>query len=183
MLQDVAEFLEKHCIKYILDYGTLLGIVREQRLLPWDSDMDLSITSDFSDTFLKNRWKLWVMGYRTRVRRYKKDVGPFKKGSIRIIKIQTRKFLFFRGIRLMDIFVKTKVDDEYLYTVSENPYFLKSIPKEYHENFTNIHFNNKKYSVPKKFKEYLTFVYSDWQTPVKKWNFKTSDNCVKEIID
>lgn len=183
MLKDVTQVLEDNDISYILDYGTLLGIVREDRLLPWDSDMDISITDEFVDPFLKIRWKLWLKGYRTRVRRYKKDVGVFKKGSIRIIKIQTRKFLFFRGIRLMDLFVKRKINGECCYTVSKNPYILKSVPQKFHDNLTTIPFEGKDYYVPEQYKEYLTFVYGDWKIPVKKWSFKTSDNCVKEMIN
>ncbi len=149
MLFDVATFFDNNSIKYILDYGTLLGIVRENRLLPWDSDMDLSITDEFVEQFLRNRWKLWLKGYRTRVRRYKKDVGPYKKGDIRIIKIQTRRFLFFRGLRLMDLFVKKEIDGEYCYTVAEKPFILKSVPLKFHNELTEIEFDNKKYSAPK----------------------------------
>ncbi len=79
VLQKVTAILENNEIEYMLDYGTLPGIIREQRLLPWDSDVDISITKDQLDKFLKSRWKFWLAGLRMRVRRFSKDTGPFKK--------------------------------------------------------------------------------------------------------
>ena len=43
MLKEVTSILERRNIWYCLDGGTLLGIMREQRLLPWDNDMDLFV--------------------------------------------------------------------------------------------------------------------------------------------
>lgn len=182
VLKDVTGLLEKNNIEYIVDYGTLLGIVRENRLIPWDTDLDISITGDQLEKFLKMRWKLWLAGYRTRIRKFKKDVGPFKKDSIRMIKVQTRKFLFFREYRLMDIFVKQKIDNEYCYIVGVDPAVFKSVPAKFHENRTELMFEGKNMSVPQEYKEYLTYVYGDWKTPVKEWDFLKGDNCFKEVL-
>ena len=35
--------METASIPYWLEGGTLLGIIRENRLLPWDNDMDISM--------------------------------------------------------------------------------------------------------------------------------------------
>ncbi len=183
MLWDVTSILEKENIPYILDYGTLLGIVREKRLLPWDTDLDISIDYDFVKAFKKIRWKIWLKGYRTRIRYYEKDVFGFKKGSVRIIKVQTRKFLFFRGYRLMDIFTKRKIDNQHFYTVYRTPYVLKSVPAKYYDNRTKIEFDSREYSVPEDYRGYLSYVYGDWKTPVKEWDAATSDNCVREFSD
>src|SRR5690606_20464286 len=43
MLHRVTKTLETAGVTYWLDHGTLLGIVREQRLLPWDTDMDITV--------------------------------------------------------------------------------------------------------------------------------------------
>ena len=46
MLERVCTALDRSEVKYCLDAGTLLGIVRENRLLPWDNDMDLMVGRD-----------------------------------------------------------------------------------------------------------------------------------------
>ncbi|MCK5076069.1 MAG: LicD family protein [Calditrichia bacterium] len=182
MLKDVTIILEESKIDYVLEAGTLLGIVRENRLLPWDNDLDVTITRKFEKKLLKIRWKIWLAGYRTRIRKYKRDVGPFKKGTVRIIKVQIRKFLFFKRYSLLDIFVKENIAGEYNWTVSEKKPVLKSVPLKFYDEITKFKFDNKEYLVPKDYKGYLEYCYGDWKTPVKKWNFRTGDNCVKEIL-
>lgn len=43
MLKDVTNLLEENGIEYWLEGGTLFDVIRENRLLPWDNDMDISI--------------------------------------------------------------------------------------------------------------------------------------------
>jgi len=183
MLRHVCEFLDNESIEYVLEAGTLLGIIRENRLLPWDNDLDITITDNFVEQLLRIKWKLRLKGYRTRIRRYKKDTGPFKKGDIRIIKIQTTKFLFFKDQSLMDIFVKKGIKDDYYWTVSEKKPVLKWTPRRFYDQHTRYRFDGYDYSVPEDYIGYLAYHYGDnWRTPIKNWNFRTDDNCKKEIL-
>ena len=40
MFLEVTETLNKHNITYWLDFGTLLGAVREKKIIEWDGDID-----------------------------------------------------------------------------------------------------------------------------------------------
>ncbi len=179
MLKDSAKILEQSGIDYVLEAGTLLGVVRENRLLPWDNDIDVTITKDFEDKLLKIRWKFWLAGYRTRLKKYKKDTGPFKKGEVRMLKLQ--KIIPFKKLNLMDIFIKKKIGNEYFWTVSPKNPVLKSVPEQHYEQFTKINFDGWDYMAPKDYEGFLTYCYGNWRTVVKEWNFRTGDNCVKEI--
>lgn len=43
ILFSIIKILESHKINYWITDGTLLGIIRENRLLPWDSDIDIGV--------------------------------------------------------------------------------------------------------------------------------------------
>ena len=185
MLKIVCRTLDENNIPYTLEAGTLLGIVRENRLLPWDNDIDITITDDYLDKLISIRWKLWVAGYRTRIRRSRKDMPYFPAGSVRLLKIQTRILLFFKGVSLLDIFVKTKVDKKYYWTEGVKSPILKSVPYHFHKNLTKISFDGYDYSIPEKYEDYLAVRYGDWKTPIKKYDYRKDDKAIvnlKEII-
>jgi phosphorylcholine metabolism protein LicD len=46
VFKEVAQILNDNKINYWLCHGTLLGIIRENRLLPWDHDIDFAIWDD-----------------------------------------------------------------------------------------------------------------------------------------
>ena len=184
MLKDVAEILEACHIHYVLEAGTLLGIVRENRLLPWDNDVDITTTEKHEKKLLWNRWRFWLKGYRFYVRRYRRNTGPFKKGQVRIIRIQTRRLIFVKDMSLLDIFIKRPIDDEYYWTIDVKRPVLKSTPKHFYDDITSLEFEGKAYSVPKDSEGYLEYHYGkDWRIPIKKWNFRTDDFSVVKILD
>ena len=184
MLKRITKILEEREIPYILEAGTLLGVVREQRLLPWDNDVDITITRPHMKRLLKSLWKFWFMGYIVRIKHYKKDLKYFKKGEIRIIKIKHVSMInFFRKDVVVDIFLKKKIGNEYYWTVGVKAPVLKSVPERFYENHTQFEFEGKKYSVPEDYIGYLECHYGkDWRIPVKEWDYRTSDFSVKEIL-
>ncbi len=183
MMRKITTVFEKNDIPYVLEAGTLLGVVREDRLLPWDDDVDITVTRQYEEKLLSILWKFKLMGYKVRIRKYKKDRKFFKKDDVRIIKIKHFTLPTFQSDVIVDIFLKKLVGEEYYWTVDVKKPVLKSAPRRFYENITEIEFDGKLYSVPQDYRGYLCYHFGDWQTPVKEWKFRTDDNCMKEILD
>jgi len=179
MLKQITDLLDKKNIVYWLEGGTLLGVIREDRLLPWDNDMDISVTEVYYDLILATIGELKNLGYMVWDKEFKKDDPPFKKGMKRIIKIRNRKLYFIRGEVGLDIFIKFKKDNEYFWQVGEKK---KSAPEHFYDVLRKHEFDAKKYLIPKASEEYLTFRYGDWQIPVKEWNTFKDDHAIKGDI-
>lgn len=59
LLVAFAKVCEEHNLRYILDYGTLIGAVRHDGFIPWDDDIDVSMPRDdyekLIDLYNKNK--------------------------------------------------------------------------------------------------------------------------------
>jgi phosphorylcholine metabolism protein LicD len=176
MLKDVTSIFEQAQIKYSVTAGTLLGIVRENRLLPWDRDMDLRIFYQDSEKIVNSFRDIQKAGYKVRMRFQEKEDPPLKKGDVRLLKIYSRKYYFFKGEVMMDCFIATKFNDQYVWSCGgERKYTKKAVPVKYYDNLEKIKFEENEYFAPVERKEYLKFRYGDWQTPKKKWRFTKDD--------
>jgi len=180
MLEDISIILNKHNIEFWLESGTLLGIVREGRLLPWDNDIDIAISEHSIEALLKVLPQISNAGYRVRVRRFKQDSEPFKKGVARTIKIRNKKLFFFKGEVSFDIYVKFKKDKKYFYQCGTKK---KSTDAKFFENLEEIEFNKIKYKVPNNYKAYLTNKYGNWEIVDKNWcPFKNDHTIIGNVI-
>ena len=132
MLERVTSIFEETGIKYSITAGTLLGIVRENRLLPWDRDMDLRIFHQDSKKILNSVRKIRKAGYKVRLRYQEKEDSPLNKGDLRILKIYSRKKYFFKGEVMMDCFIATKEKDRYIWSCGgDRKYTKKAVPSHF----------------------------------------------------
>jgi phosphorylcholine metabolism protein LicD len=178
-LKEITGLLERYGVRYCLDGGTLLGIVREGRLLPWDSDMDLFVPSTEIPKLRKCILPLWLRGYKLRLTRVTEDYGPMPKDGLRILKARTRKRLVSRGDVLLDIFVKYADDEKYYWSViGKGKTIYKSVPRHFYDNLATIDFDGKSYPIPEDIDGYLTCRYGDWKVPVEEWDYTKDDNAV-----
>jgi len=201
MLMDIAQpFLDKHTLQFARDIislfssqailhniplyinnGTLLGIVRDNDILSWDTDIDFAILEECAknidmEKFILNtlqnleniQYKITkVFNINNRILSYKID---FKKDGL---------LQFPLSIEYMDI-----KDDFVIELVSLGQF---KAPKKHILNLTTMTFNNSQVYIPQDVKEYLKYIYgSDWKTPKKNISFTDYNNynqISKEIFE
>lgn len=179
-LRIITDELDKHGIRYCLDGGTLLGIAREGRILPWDDDLDLFIAGEDAEKLSKCHFALFRKGIRVSKDNVREDFGALKTGKLRMIKYTNRKRLIQRGPLVLDAIVKYADDEFYYWSVGKGPVVNKKVPRHFYDNLTTIHFDGKDYPAPTELDAYLTCRYGEWKIPVKTWDYRTDDQAISQ---
>jgi len=187
----VAKVLNRHNIKFYLDFGTLIGAMRDGKLIPWDDDMDISLVDekDFEKlpqvvkeinrryfyhatvhTF-KHSQEVYEASEKMYVKPSKLKFTNSENIQIAIVKTN-RKWIPNKGNAIIDIFCKYKYQNSLYWMAFGKEY--KMLYKPLKKGFNEIEFYGVKCLVPIAFDEYLTNHYKDWKTPNKNW--KQSDS-------
>lgn len=178
MLARVCSILHKARVPFCIDGGTLLGIIREQRLLPWDNDMDFYVSAQEQARLERKLFWLRLAGYRVRKKFAAQDYGPIKQGQLRLIKIKSFGWFGLRDVILIDIFIKYPVEGKTYWIVGDKKAVLKSVDSHFYERFDKVEFLGQTYPTPADVENYLSVRYGDWRTPVKEWNCLTDDRAI-----
>jgi len=80
MLLFTVNLMNTHNVPYWLDYGTLLGAVRDKAIIPWEFDLDFGIPEDQCDKLLSFKDELNAQGDYTMYGR--KDYIPQKANPV-----------------------------------------------------------------------------------------------------
>lgn len=182
MLRNVTDILDARGVGYWLESGTLLGIVREQRLLPWDTDMDIAIRGEDYPKLRKCIPALWAKGLRLRLKRHTVKTAACMAGTPRLLKVRNRSWLVRRGDLLLDVFINFKANGHYHWTIGRDEFITHlSAPAHFYETLGRIEFDGKSYPVPSSHEEYLAYRYGNWRVPVKQWNCFTDDAAIHRV--
>lgn len=166
----IVDILEKENIPYFVDHGTLLGIVRDGDLIPWDDDIDISI--------------------------YQKDMEQIITAIIdNVTKLPLNNLLnwvknIYYDENNIPVQILLSFDEDNSDNYKNFPISIKSIifkdgfahqtvtyAPEYHfKNREYINYINKQISIPYEYKEYLEFHYGEWQKPKKDISFTDVNN-------
>lgn len=175
LLIKVTKKLDLCNIPYHLEGGTLLGIVRDNKILPWDDDLDISVPFQYEQQVKKAMRFLMLDGWRIDSRKYYKFEN-FPYQGARVLKFRDRsRGLFNMGHCYLDIFFKYQ-DDEFAYWQAYKN--LLRIDAKYYDGYDEISFMGHTFKAPKNHKQYLTDKFGDWSIPIKDWDSSVDEKTI-----
>ncbi len=177
-LYQIDDIIKNSNTNYWIEGGTLLGAVRDKKLIPWDHDLDMGIINN-SDVEIENLIKNLKKKFYVSVKPFRGD-RTWKLGKYRVLKIYPKKWLFFKEDLCCDLFVYYKGtlegEEVYKYVVwGKNAYHKK----KFFDCIDSIEFYNKKINVPNNPESFLEVKYGkDWRIPKEKWNVALDDGSI-----
>ncbi len=192
ILEVTISALNKHNIDYYLDFGTLIGAIRDKGFISWDDDMDISLVneSDYKKIpeVLKDikelNFRIYLDSFKDSIKKrelnaqklYHSKIKFTDENNYRVAKIRNNRFwIFGKGPNCLDIFFKYKHQDQISWVAQGKAH---SLPKDkISDELIEIDFYHLKCKVPKNYDEYLTSMYGDWQTPKENWQYYEHDTC------
>lgn len=150
LLFDLLDILDKHKIKHWLNWGLLLGAVRDGGFIPWDTDMDVTC-------HVKDKPKILDIV----------DLEMHLKGCF-IPKKEVcypEDHWYIRDKEKIELNFVEDCGERYVYSPDR---CVLGCPKSYIDELDEIEFLGRKVKIPSNAKEYLRLSYgNDWQTPIK----------------
>ncbi len=174
LLLEICELFENKKLPYFIDHGTLLGLVRDNGLIPWDDDIDLTTPPEYLPSCVKalDEWLLAKPVLKDYL--LEKKMSANEKGEPVSYSIACESLLHNHEF---DICLKSfRIQDDKAIqqlTVSDKIYFEK--------NDTFL-FQGLLLSVPHRYSDYLTDHYGDWKTPKKEMRFGDCANYIDQTI-
>ena len=150
LLFDFLDLLEKHNIKYWLNWGLLLGAVRDKNFIPWDTDMD--VTAHWED---RGKVEVFIESAMESLACYvphKDECYPEDRW-------------FIRDKEKIEFNYVTDDGDKYIYSKGRCDL---ACPKHYIDTLDTIIFRGRKVPIPSNVEQYLELSYGrDWRTPIR----------------
>jgi len=147
----------KNNIPLCIDFGTLLGIVRDGDIILWDDDVDFAIDVNMIDTI-----EQWIINTTKKIDikfLIEKQSDKNNRTTSYQIKILNKNFNNFI------ISITARENDEKGYSIHLPSLGKWYAPMKHFEYLETIVWENVEILVPSNYKEYLTFVYGDWKIP------------------
>jgi len=174
-IKRIAEVFDKHKTRFWLDYGTLLGKVREDRFIPHDGDIDIAIDYDnWNQAVLEDLPKNGIY-FKKPYNRFTDDrilkfVGDKKKNTITQLKLAYRYKNKHGRVKAVSICGEVyhrgvgKYKDMMYFWPTPKPKWIFHIPWDYMVPQIETTFYGTKVYIPKNYEDNLKFMYGeDWR--------------------
>lgn len=178
-LGHLSDVCKKHKVRWWLDSGTLLGIHRDGRIIPGDSDTDVGMhCDDLTSDFVSDMEKHWNMGTINGMFYHHKDLIsllqtdkylPIKNIKFSALKTKNGQAVKYKGKEVWaDVFVHFPWSSDLIYKYAGGYFRTKAdvigSPKSFQHNGISL----KK---PENVEKHLVIVYGNgWKDPDPKYD-------------
>ena len=151
----ICNILDDLKFNYFLTSGILLGAIRDNDLIKWDWDIEIS---SFENDLLP---KIDLISNKLQEANFKID---------RIVRDKDNLKIDFIGLYPKKVTGYTI--EAYKYSKIRDVYWRKefSIPSKYLNKLSKINFLGRQFNCPDHIYEFLTFAYGNWKEPIRTSN-------------
>ena len=165
----ICDVLDNLNINYFLQTGILLGAIRDNDLIKWDWDIEISV---FSNEFIN------------KIDSVAKELEMNNFKILKINKTEMDAKIDFIGKYPQDVTGYTIWC--WNYSKKKDVYWRRemSVPSKFLNKFSEIEFFGRNFKCPNNPKEYLKFAYGNWEKPLRssdKYLYNTSEFKNKNI--
>lgn len=201
----IGEILTELGLKWWVNSGTLLGFVREGRILPWDNDVDLSCWADeidwdhFRHRIDQEGWELSLKSWGRVVYAYKMLVPGLPDVNLQVVRRadnvawvpvqkKTQPFPYPEKTFRWHIYARLRGRLKTLSRFRHQVPFIEGLcskfdltydtwitPASYFLHLEYFSVGEESFPVPNSTEDFLTLRYGAWQHPVPSWDFRRDD--------
>lgn len=157
LFKDIVDCLNKSRLSYWLEYGTLLGFVRERDFIDTDFDIDFGILYEEEKV---NKFIELVLDLGIEL-----NIGKLEDGTLR--KMSKTVFGNKKEFAKVEVCVFYKTE-QFLFkpmNFKNGELYGYRHPIKYFETLWEVRFKDKYVKIPSFPEEYLEWHYGDWKTP------------------
>ncbi|MCT7645728.1 LicD family protein [Aliarcobacter butzleri] len=181
---EICRLLEENHISYYIDHGTLLGIIRDEALIPWDTDIDLAVLIEDKEkieTMLKSYLNNFIHPLcKTNNWKYKIEKEEIIVEGIKETLYTTFQIFNYSNFQedevALELMFRYKRDSIIYWGFCEK--YLKA-PLDITLPTKQIFYKGHPINVPNNTMKYLSNLYGDWKTPIKNWTYDKYNNLQK----